>query len=546
MLITKPVVVIGAGASGLPAIKTCLEEGLNVVCFEKTDDIGGLWRFREQVTDGVASVMRSTIINSSKEPSAYSDFPPPPLFSNFMHNSYMVQYFDMYAERFNLRPHIRFRTEVLHIAQSTDFCTTGEWVVTIRNLESGTEEHFEAGAVMVCNGHHSHPNMPTYSGLSQFQGRVMHSHSYKDFRGFEDKKILVVGIGNSGGDIAVELSRVSSKVYLSTRSGSWVLSRVGKNGIPHDIHLIRRASVYCASLMPGFFINGTGEFMTNAKFDHELYNLKPKHRIFEQHPTVNDDLPNRILSGTLTVKGDIHHFSPAGVVFKGEEKLEYEIDAVVLATGYNICFPFLEDHVVPVGRYNKVELYKHVFPPHLERATLAVIGLIQPLGAIMPISEIQSRWATRVFKGLCQLPARQVMEDVIKGDLAEMRGRYAESPRHTIQVDSLTYCDIIAAMIGVKPNLPHLALTDPKLFLAVLFGPFAAYQYRLQGPHSWKEAREAVMCITDRVKVPLQTNLGRKFGRSAVPEKNLVSKLATFFNVGLFLLLVVLIFSYFD
>ena len=82
--------IIGGGSSGATACKACLEEGFDVVVYEKTDQTGGLWRYREDVVDGVGSVTKSTIINSSKEMSAFSDFPPPEEFPNYMHNTKMV------------------------------------------------------------------------------------------------------------------------------------------------------------------------------------------------------------------------------------------------------------------------------------------------------------------------------------------------------------------------------------------------------------------------------------------------------------------------
>lgn len=91
-------------------------------------------------------------------------------------------------------------------------------------------------------------------------------------------------------------------------------------------------------------------------------------------------------------------FTETAAIFEDGSR-EDDIDAVIFATGYSFSFPFLEDSVKVVK--NKVSLYKKVFPPNLERPTLAMIGLIQPLGAIMPISELQARWATQVFKGKC-------------------------------------------------------------------------------------------------------------------------------------------------
>ncbi|XP_010219729.1 PREDICTED: dimethylaniline monooxygenase [N-oxide-forming] 5-like, partial [Tinamus guttatus] len=105
----KKVAIIGAGSSGLCAIKACLQEGLEPVCFERTGDIGGLWRYEEHPEEGRASIYKSVIINTSKEMMCFSDFPIPDDFPNYMHNSKIMEYFRMYAQHFHLLPHIRFR-----------------------------------------------------------------------------------------------------------------------------------------------------------------------------------------------------------------------------------------------------------------------------------------------------------------------------------------------------------------------------------------------------------------------------------------------------
>lgn len=134
----------------------------------------------------------------------------------------------------------------------------------------------------------------------------------------------------------------------------------------------------------------------NERFDHAKYSLQPNHSPLAQHPTVNDDLPNRIISGSVKVKPNVKKFTKTGVEFE-DGTFEDDIDVVFLATGYKFGFPFLDKSVIEVEN-NKVELYKNMFPPALEKNTLACIGFIQPLGAIMPISEQQSRLFTRVVK----------------------------------------------------------------------------------------------------------------------------------------------------
>ncbi|GAB6033688.1 flavin-dependent monooxygenase [Chamberlinius hualienensis] len=502
---TPPVVVIGAGASGLAAIKSCLEENLNVICFERTDYTGGLWRFRKDVKDGVSSVMRSTIINTCKEINSYSDFPPPDDFPNYMHNTELAKYFDLYAEAFDLNRHIFHRYLVDSVVQNEDFSETGLWNVKVTNLESNKRSSIVAAGVMVCSGHHSHPNIPTFDGLSDFKGPVVHTHAYKDQKPFENKRVLVIGIGNSGGDVAVELSRFCPKVYLSTRSGAWIFNRVGTKGMPFDYLLIRRSILGPWSLYPESFITKKIEEKMNERVDLEMYNLKPKHGYFSQHPTVNDAIPNCILSGTVKVKGDIHHFTTDGVVFQGETSVIYPIDAVVLATGYNIVFPFIDKSLVTVDN-NFVDLYKYVFPPKVQPPTLAFIGLIQPIGSIIPISELQCRWFISVLTKQSKLPTVKRMETDIKVLRNEMAKRYVPSKRHTIQVDYIQYMDDVGSHFGAKPNLIKLFFTDPKLWFYCYFGANLPYLYRLNGPHSWPKARNVILTADCRVKAALQTN----------------------------------------
>nr|CAD2151523.1 unnamed protein product [Meloidogyne enterolobii] len=109
------VCVIGAGVSGLPSIKACLEQNLEVDCYEKTSSIGGLWNYRPNEDNVGANVMASTVVNTSKELMAYSDFPPPPEWPNFMHHSYVQKYLEMYAKHFDLIKYIHFNTEVIEV-----------------------------------------------------------------------------------------------------------------------------------------------------------------------------------------------------------------------------------------------------------------------------------------------------------------------------------------------------------------------------------------------------------------------------------------------
>ncbi|XP_077572499.1 flavin-containing monooxygenase 5-like [Stigmatopora nigra] len=499
----RRVAVVGGGSSGLACVKCCLDEGLEPVCFESSDDIGGLWRFKENPEPDRASIYHSVIINTSKEMMCFSDFPIPAHFPNYMHNRLIMKYFRIYAEHFQLLKHIRFNTKVLQVRQRSDFSRSGQWDVETENQE-GKKSKLIFDAVMICIGHHCHPNLPLqdFPGLDTFQGQYFHSRDYKTPEEWRNKNVVVVGIGNSGGDIAVELSRVTKQLYLSTRRGAWVLNRVGDNGIPLDL-AHSRAMMLLRDLLPFSVLCSLLERRLNSRFEHSMYSLKPQHRLFSQHPTVNDELPNRILSGTVQVKPNICRFDGSTVEFDDGSVVE-DVDLVVFATGYRFSYPFLAPHVITVSD-NQTSLYKYVFPPELARHTLAVIGLVQPLGAIMPISEMQARWATRVFKGCIKLPPATEMLDDIKYKEEAMASRYVSSQRHTIQVDYADYMDEIATLVGVRPNLFRLLLTDPKLWQNLAFGPINPYQYRLRGPGKWAGARQAILTQWDRVVQPMKT-----------------------------------------
>jgi dimethylaniline monooxygenase (N-oxide forming) len=186
------------------------------------------------------------------------------------------------------------------------------------------------------------------------------------------------------------------QVYLSTRRGAWIVGRIGEKGVPIDALRQRRIVNWFMRLLPWSVKNSLLENASNQRFDHTMYGLKPAHRYLSQHPSINDALPNRLSSGTLVMKPNIKLITDSSVQFDDGSTVD-DIDAIILATGYTFGFPFLEKEVVNVQN-NVVELYKYIFPPHLQPHTLAIIGCVQPVGSLNPISEMQSRLATRVFK----------------------------------------------------------------------------------------------------------------------------------------------------
>uniref|UniRef100_A0A0N5CH67 Flavin-containing monooxygenase n=1 Tax=Strongyloides papillosus TaxID=174720 RepID=A0A0N5CH67_STREA len=497
----KEVLIIGAGASGLPSIRFALLNDVTPVCFEASNDIGGLWRFKPEECDE-SSVMKSTVINSSKETTAYSDFPPSPEAPNFMHNRKLLQYIRDYANEYNLLQYVHFNHRVIGVKRSPTFDDDGKWIVSYTDDKNNKKERTFDG-VLMCNGHHAHPHFPEpWPGQDKFQGKIIHSHSYKDHKGYEDKTVVVVGIGNSGGDIAVELSRIAKEVYLVTRRGAWIFNRLYTYGVPIEFAFSRRIDMIMRPIFPIWAVNLLLQKRMNEKMDHVTYGLQPEHSVLSAHPTVNDELANRLANGTVVIKKNIKSFTERNVIFEDESIVE-DVDAVIFSTGYSFNFNLIEDgRLIPVEN-NNVNLYKYMYPPSLAyKNTLAIIGLIQPYGSIMPISELQARIFFEALTGKVKLPTeKEMMQDVIFKK-KEMAARYVESQRHTIQVDGPAFMDELADIIGCKPKPFKYLFSDFPLFKALIFGPNVAYAYRLEGNHQFKGARKALLEVDHRATYP--------------------------------------------
>ena len=183
----KRVCVIGAGPSGITAIKNIHEKGLAVVAYDYNHDVGGNWIFSEK--ESHSSVFETTHIISSKTLSQYEDFPFSAEVADYPSHKELRNYFQAYAKKFNLYSLIRFNTLVKSCLLNADDI----WEVT--TLCDGKEITDRFTDLVVCNGHHWQPKYPNYPG--KFSGEFLHSHQYKKAAPFKDKKVLVIGGGLS-------------------------------------------------------------------------------------------------------------------------------------------------------------------------------------------------------------------------------------------------------------------------------------------------------------------------------------------------------------
>ena len=289
------------------------------------------------------------------------------------------------------------------------------------------------GAVLVANGHHWKPRWPEppFPGADAFEGEQMHVHHYREPDVLEGKRVLVLGIGNSAVDVAVESSRIAEKTFLSMRRGAYVLPKF-LGGTPID-----EAAPSIASYLPipvqRFFFNRLLKTAVGEMTDYGL--PKPDHKLLEAHPTVSSELLPRLGHGDITAKPNIDCFTGARTV-RFVDGSEEQIDLVIYCTGYKIEFPFLEEAVFAAPD-NRMPLYKRAVSA--ENPGLYFIGFIQPLGPIMPIAEAQSEWIADLLTSKAALPPAPEMRKEIVGYDRWLKKRFVASKRHTVEVDFHPY-----------------------------------------------------------------------------------------------------------
>jgi hypothetical protein len=409
------VCLIGAGSSGIAVAKALHEHGVPFDCLEASDRVGGNWVFANK--NGMSAAYRDLHINTSRERMAYSDFPMPADYPDYPHHAQIAAYFDDYVDHFGFRDKIVFQTRVEQVTRRPG----GGYAV---RTDDGMTRAYDV--VLVANGHHWNPRWPepAFPGADTFAGAQLHAHSYVDNSIFAGRNALVLGMGNSAMDIAVEASYVAEHTFLAARRGAWIVPKY-LFGRPSDqlkndpripFKIRQRIMHNVVRLQTG---------------DLTKYGLpKPDHRFGEAHPTVSGRILDRIQHGRVTPKPNIARLDGEHVEFTDGSR--ERIDVIVYCTGYKITFPFLAEDFISAPD-NHIALFRRVFHP--DHADLAFVGLLQPLGATMPLAEAQGQWLAAYLKGQYALPDPGALHADIAADQKAMHKRYVASKRHTIQVD---------------------------------------------------------------------------------------------------------------
>ena len=421
------VCVIGAGSSGLASCQVLHDRGIPFDCFEMGSEVGGNWRYNND--NGMSSAYRSLHANSSRRGMQFAAFPMPGNYPNYLGHEVVAKYLDDFVDHFGFRERIQFRTEVIRAEPAGG----GGWDVTVRRRDTGEMRTRWYGAVLVANGHHWDPRYPepAFPGAATFTGEQIHSHHYRTPEPFTGRRVLVLGIGNSACDIAAECSQVAARTLLAMRRGAHVVPKY-LFGRPTDHLTLMRLGTRAPFRLQRWAVALLVRMARGEMTKHGL--PKPDHRLLCAPPAVSDSLLSRIDHGDITVKPNIDRFGRDRVYFT--DGSAEQVDTVIYCTGYKISFPFL-DRALIGAEGSQIPLYHRVVPPALPG--LYFIGLVQPIGAIMPMAEVQSEWVADLLQGRAALPPEPAMNREIAAYRAATAKRYARPASHGIQVDFLAY-----------------------------------------------------------------------------------------------------------
>lgn len=447
----RPVAVIGAGPSGLAAARTLDAQGVEWVGFDLADDVGGLWN----IDSPRSTVYSSAHLISSARTTEFADFPMPADTPDYPDHRRLLRYFSDYADHFGLRDRFRFGTEVVRLEPLGPGRDSG-WRVVAKRRDDALE--FEAGdfsAVVIANGTLSEPVVPEFAGT--FDGEIIHTSRYKYPSELAGKRVLVVGGGNSGCDIAVDAVHHAASVDISVRRGYHFVPKY-LFGKPADTlnsgrPLPARIKQFVDSRVLKAFTGDPVRFGFPA----------PDHKIYESHPVVNSLILQHVGHGDIGVRADIERFDGHTVHFKDGTSGDY--DLVMLATGYRLHYPFIERAYLDwAPEAAAPDLYLNIFPSG--RDDLAVLGMLEASGIGWQGRYEQAELVARYLAARASTSesAQSVVAEVDRrrrGRRPDLTGgyRYLGLDRMAYYVNKTAYRD---AVTGLVAELDALATVSPE------------------------------------------------------------------------------------
>ncbi|RUT07244.1 dimethylaniline monooxygenase [Dulcicalothrix desertica PCC 7102] len=494
---SKTCIVIGAGISGLVTAKELIEVGIdNLIILEKSQVIGGVWQ---------KYCWDSATLTSSKWVTEFGSCPMPDEYPDFLKPEQMIEYLHSFAKLFHLKDRIHCGVIVQSIQKNHN-----KQYNIITN--KGT---YNCDFVIICSGVHGKPDIPDIPGLKDFSGTVIHGSNYKKPQLFQDKRVLCMGLGESGIGISSEISTVAARTIISASSFPIAPRVFPHTDIPFDqlqfwpigqyikdYQEILNLGISWYYKIPKFIQPAYAKFHLylrlfpqewlpkavipyhwHAKFWPKAYQDTSGNLTRPENST--DDILYLVHSNKIIPKGKVVKFEQNRAYFK-DSSFE-EIDAVVINTGYK---PGLLSIELPNNwQYRHQELYKGCFHP--EMPNLAFVGLVRPtVGSIPAMAEMQARFIAQVLSDKIQLPQPQKLKKIIE---KEANKHARNCPAMQNRFPNVYFFDHwmeeMAELIGCRPKI-WCHLSSWNQLQAYLFGAPEPLRFRLRGPGNVKDGYE--------------------------------------------------------
>lgn len=408
--------IIGAGPGGLSAARALKAQGLPYEQFDRHHDVGGLW----DMENPGSPIYESAHFISSRDLSGFMGFPMPKHFPDYPSHRQILSYVRSFADAYGLRPAIRLGVGVNQVHKDA----AGHWVV---ELGDGTRRRYKA--IICATGCNWDPNLPTFKG--EFAGELRHSVTYRTGDEFRGKRVLVVGAGNSGADIACDAATHADRAFISVRRGYHFIPKhlfgmpadeFGESGPHLPLWLAR-------PIMTGLLRLITGDL---TRFGLP----RPDHRLFESHPLMNSQLLHHLQHGNIAVKPDISHLDGQAVVFKDGSR--EEVDLVLCATGYRWSCRYAAEYFEWKG--GRPQLYLSMFSR--EHRNLFGIGYLENNSSAYKLFDTQAFMIASYLRAQRDRDASADRFDrLIRHDQPDLSGgiRFVDSPRHQVYIDAHSF-----------------------------------------------------------------------------------------------------------
>ncbi len=396
--------IIGAGPAGLATLKTMRDSGHDVDCFEMSDTIGGHWNHDYDALHLI----------TSRQVTGFEGFPMPEDWPLFPHRNQMLEYFHLFADAFDLKSYITFNTGVTSVEPLATDGPVGSagWAVTTTD---GLRREYDG--VLVANGHLRDQKRPHIPG--EFTGKQIHSGSYQNTANIEGKRVLVIGSGNSGCDVAVDAAQGHFDTHIVIRRGHHFQPKTFFGKPRSELGWMQEFSFeeqdLLSRLMMRVAIGEASDYPGMPIPDHRALADGP--------PVVNDLLLYWVQHGRITVRPGIERFQGKTVYF--EDGSSSEFDTILWATGFHASLPFIDSDLLEFKDGVPLRVGGAVVPVGLEK--LYLIGMIGARGPQPPIYPLQAELALRMI----------ALHEAADGGFMPIAGPLTQAQEHEWRIDIL-------------------------------------------------------------------------------------------------------------